>query len=52
MSNETEDDIMVTKDYNRVTEDDNREVCLPSSISLYLNQLDYNAIKTIHQDIS
>ena len=38
MSNKTEDDIMVT-------EDDNREVCLPSSISLYLNQRDYNATK-------
>jgi hypothetical protein len=43
--NETEDD-------NRVTEDDNRDDRLPSSLSLVRNQRDYNANKTIHQDVS
>ena len=42
--NETEDD-------NRVTKEDNRDDCLPSSVSLYQNQRDYNANKTIHQDV-
>ena len=49
--NETEDGNMVMKDNNRVTEDDNRDDCLPSSVSLYRNQRDYNANKTIHQDV-
>ena len=49
--NETEDGNLVLKDNNRVTEDDNRDDCLPSSVSLYRNQRDCNATKTIHQDV-
>ena len=49
--NETVEDNRVTKDDNWVTEDDNRDDCLPSSVSLYRNQRDYNANKTIHQDV-
>ena len=49
--NETEDDNMVMKDDKRVTKDDNRDDCFPSSVSLYPNQHDYNATKTIDQDI-
>ena len=49
--NDTEEDNRVTKDDNWVTEDDNRDDCLPSSVSLYQNQRDYNANKTIHQDV-
>ena len=43
--NETVEDNRVTKHDNWVTDYDNRDDCLPSSVSLYRNQRDYNAEK-------